>query len=74
MYITEAVGRSCSAKIVFLKISQNSQENNFIKRETECFSLNFMKFSRAYFSQNTSERLFLETESSLSSIDSYLSS
>ena len=49
----EAVLRMCSAKMVFLKFSQNSQGNNctgvtfiFIKKwlQHKCFPVNFAKF------------------------------
>ena len=50
------VARSCPVKKVFLKISQNSQENtqacNFIKKETEAqvFSCEFSKiFNNTFF-------------------------
>ena len=67
--------RRCSVKKVFLKILQNSQENNcarvslliklktkacnFIKKRIwhRCFLVNFAKFARTPFSQNTSGRL-----------------
>ena len=64
-------------EMVFLEISQNSQENtyarvsfliklrpeacNFIKKRLwhRCFPVNFVKFLRTPFSQNTSGRLLL---------------
>ena len=65
----EAVVRKCSVKKLFLKISQNSHENTcvrvsfLIKLQAEtwrrCFPVNFAKFLRAPFLQNTSGRLLL---------------
>ena len=70
----EAVVQRCSVKKVFLEISQNSQENtcarvtfliklqtgNVIKKETltQVFSVDFVKFLRTYFLQNTSGSCF----------------
>ena len=48
--ISEAVVRSCTVKNVFLKISQNSQDNTWHR----CFPVNFAKFLRRPFLQNTS--------------------
>ena len=64
---SEAVARSCSLKKVFLKIPQNSQESglffnsNFIKKEIwhRCFPVNFVKFLRTPFLENSSGRLLL---------------
>ena len=68
----EAVTRRCSVKKVFLDILQNSQENScarvsfLIKLQVSglqlwhrCFPLNFTKFLRTPFLQNTSGRLLL---------------
>ena len=71
---TEAVIQRCSVKNVFLIISQNSQENTcarvsfliklqackFIKKETlaQAFPVNFAKFLRTTFLQNTSGGCF----------------
>ena len=55
----EAVSQTCSAKKVFLEISQNSQENtcvcNFIKIETlaQTFSCEFYEISKNTFSYRT---------------------
>ena len=44
----------CSIKMVFLEISQNSQENKFKKGLWQrCFPLNFEKFLKTPFLQNT---------------------
>ena len=48
----EAVARRCSVKKLFLKISQNSQENG-------CFPVNFAKFLRTPVFQKTSWQLLL---------------
>ena len=70
---TEAVIRWCSVEKVFLKISQNSQENTCTRvssrlRSTtllkkrlwhRCFPVNFVKFLRTPFLQNTSGGCFL---------------
>ena len=65
----EAVIQTCSVKKVFLEISQKSQENPcarvlfLIKLQTwdcdRCFPVNFAKFPRITFLQNTSGRLLL---------------
>ena len=60
----------CSIKKVFLKISQNSQENR-------CFPVNFAKFLRTSFLQNTTGRLLgsvqaLETMGKLKVISGYV--
>ena len=64
--LTEAATRGVLCKRVFLKISQNSQENtcarvSFLKKRLwhRCFPVNFVKFLRAPFLQNTSEQLLL---------------
>ena len=60
----EAVAR-CSAKMVFLEISQNSQENScarvsfLIKLQAKCFPVNFVKFLRAPFLKEHLRWLFL---------------
>ena len=58
--------RRCSVKKVFLEISQNLQENtyarvSFSKKRLwhRCFPVNFPKFLRTPFLQNTSRRLLL---------------
>ena len=56
-----AVTRRCSVKNAFLKISQNSHENISIKTSVllkkrlrcRCFPVNFSKFLRTLFLQNT---------------------
>ena len=63
----EAVVRSCSVKQAFLKILHNSQENTCarvsflikLRRWHRCFPVNFAKFLRTPFLQNTSGRLLL---------------
>ena len=59
----EAATRGALCKKMFLKISQNSQENTcaFIKKETlaQVFSCEFCQISKNNFSQNTSGRLLL---------------
>ena len=64
---SEAVGRRCSAKMVFLEISQNSLENtwhqacNFIKSEAlaQVFSCEFFEISKnTFFPQNESGGCF----------------
>ena len=63
----EAVVRRCSVEKVFLEISQNSQENTCarvtfsikLQASHRCFPVNFAKFLRAPFLQNTSGRLLL---------------
>ena len=61
----EAFTHRCSAKKVFLEISQNSQENtcaraSFKKRVWHrCFPVNFVIFLRTPFLQKTSWRLLL---------------
>ena len=67
--ITEAVVQKCSVKKVFLKMSQNSQENirvrvlrppTLLKKRFwhRCFPVNFAKFLRTPFLQNTSDGCF----------------
>ena len=61
--MTEAVVQRCSVKKVFLEISQNSQETPvpeaaraiLLKKRLwhKCFPVNFAKFLRTPFSQNT---------------------
>ena len=72
----EAVVRGCSVKKVFLKLSQNSQENTCVRASfliqlqagvwQRYFPVNFAKFLWTPFLQNTSGRLllhqFLSTE------------
>ena len=64
---TEAAIRGVLLKKVFLKISQNSQENTcarvsfLIKLQAyRCFPVSFAKFLRSPFLQNTSGRLLHE--------------
>ena len=68
---TEATTRGVLSKKVFLKISQNSQENTcarvsflitLLKKRLwhRCFLVNFAKFSRTPFLQNTCARLLLK--------------
>ena len=55
----EAVDQICSAKKVFLEISQNSQENTYASLSPatlfkkrlwhRCFPVNFVKFLRTHF-------------------------
>ena len=54
--VTVVVVRRCSVKIVFLKFSQNLQENTC---GTGVFPVNFSKFLTTPFLQNISERLLL---------------
>ena len=51
----EAVVQRCSVKKVLLEISQNSQENNFIKKEAlaQVFSSEFCEISNKTFLQRT---------------------
>ena len=64
----EAATRGVLRKKVFLEISQNSQENtctkvSFLLRKIlwhSCFAVNFVKFLRKAFLQNTSGRLLLK--------------
>ena len=56
MYVSEVLIRRCSVKMVFLEISQNSQENtcarvSFLKKILwhRCFPVNFSKFIRTPF-------------------------
>ena len=69
-YIVRSSQQRCSIKTwnykMLLKTSQNSQENTcarvtFLKRRLwhRCFSVNFAKFLRKPFLQNTSGRLLL---------------
>ena len=71
----EAVVRGCSVKMVFLEISQDSQENtcardsdliNFIKKESlaQVFSSEFCEIFRNTFLQNTSGGCFWRVSSS----------
>ena len=71
----EAVVRGCSVKMVFLEISQDSQENtcardsdliNFIKKESlaQVFSSEFCEIFRNTFLQNTSGGCFWRVGSS----------
>ena len=62
---SEAATISVLYKKVFLKISQNSQACNFVKKETltQGFPVNFAKFLRTPFSQNTSRLLLVENPS-----------
>ena len=55
MVISEEVAQRCSVKMVFLEISQNSQENNFIKKETlaQVISCGFCEISKNTFSYRT---------------------
>ena len=66
----EAVVQRCSAKKLFLEISKNSQETpvsgslrpaTLLKKRLwqSCFPVNFVKFLRTPFLQNTSQRLLL---------------
>ena len=57
----EAATRGVLCERVFLEISQNSQENNFIKKRLwdRCFPVDFVKFVRTPFLQNTSGQLLL---------------
>ena len=58
--------RGCSIKKMFLKISQNSQENTCARVSFfSFFPVNFAKFFRKLFSQNASGRLLLFTITSL---------
>ena len=72
---SEAVVRRCSIKKVFLEISQNSQENTcagkhlcqrlfFIKKSLwrRCFPVNFTKFLRTPFLQNSSGGCFFKLQ------------
>ena len=52
--------RRCSIKKVLLEISQNSQENTCARVWHRCFPVNFAKFLRAPFLQNTSGRVLLD--------------
>ena len=56
---TEAAACGVSYKEVFLKNSQNSQENA-CEFAHMCFRVNLVKFLRASLLQNTSERLLLQ--------------
>ena len=56
---TEAVIQRCSAENLFLEISQNSQENTCALFFNKVAPLNFEKFLKTPFSQNTSGRLLL---------------
>ena len=65
--ITEAAVGRCSVKKVFLEISRNAQENTsapatLLKKKLwdGCFPVNFAKFLRTSFLQNTSGRLLLK--------------
>ena len=58
--------RMCSVEKVFLEISQNSQENTCARVSfliklpgLRPFPINFVKFLRTFFLQNTSGRLLL---------------
>ena len=73
--VTEAVVQRCSVKMVFLEISQDSQENtcardsdliNFIKKESlaQVFSSEFCEIFRNTFLQNTSGGCFWRVSSS----------
>ena len=57
----EAATRGVLCERVFLEISQNSLENNFIKKRLwdRCFPVDFVKFVRTPFLQNTSGQLLL---------------
>ena len=63
----KAVAQRCCVKKVFLEISQNSQKNTcatvsiLLKKRLchRCFPVNFVKFLRTSFLQNTSGRLLL---------------
>ena len=64
---SEAVVRTCSEEKVFLKISQNSQENtcarfSFLKKRLwrRCFPVNFAKFLRRLFFTEHLRWLFLK--------------
>ena len=69
------IHRRCSVKKMFLEISQNLQENactrasflinTLLKKRLwhRCFPVNFAKFLRRPFSQNTSGRLLLKNVS-----------
>ena len=65
--ITEAVTRGAQSKKVFSEISQDSQENTGLRPATlfknrlwhRCFPVNFPKFLRTFFLQNTSGQLLL---------------
>ena len=68
--------RRCSVKKVFLEISQNSQGNTcarislFKKRPWgRCFPVNFAKFLRTPFLQNTSGRLLLKLSNFVSEVN-----
>ena len=68
--IAEAATKAIQWKKVFLEISENSKENtnasaqssNFIKKRLwyKCFPVNFLKFLRKPFLQNTSGRLLFQ--------------
>ena len=63
--LTEAVAQKCFVKKVFLKISQNSQENTYarvsflIRLQASGLPVNFAKLLRPAFLQNTSGQLLL---------------
>ena len=65
-YCREAVVQRCSVKKMFLEVSQNLQENTcarvstLLKKKTwhRCFPVNFAKFLRTSFLQNTSGGCF----------------
>ena len=58
-WLLEAVAQSCSVKKVFLRISQNSQENTCARLSgTGVFLWILRKFSRTPFLQNTSGGCF----------------
>ena len=61
--LPDVVARRCSAKKRFFKISQNSQENTYVRVsfliKHWCFLVNFAKFLRALILLNMSERLLL---------------
>ena len=66
MELSRSSQQRCFMKKVFLEISQNSQENtcarvSFLKKRLwqRCFPVNFVKFLRTPFLQNTSVRLLL---------------
>ena len=72
LWNVEAVVQSCSAKKLFLEISQNSQENTcarvsfLIKLQAlgRCFPDNFVKFLRTpFYWQNTSGGCFWKNKS-----------
>ena len=47
--LTEALAQRCSVKMVFLEVSQNSQENTCGRVWHRCFLVNFVKFLRTPF-------------------------